>query len=75
MDCLCVSLSVQTVIDQLVHSLTASTASLLSQPIPLDEGVFFASAPPPLGADPVLLALLLLLASSFHPYQIMHGFT
>ena len=39
MDYLCVSQSVQTVIDQLVHPMIASNASLLSQPISLDAGV------------------------------------
>ena len=70
-DWLCVSHSTQTVTDQRVHSLIASNAPLLSQPVSLDVGVSPSLQLP----CPWVLVLpcLVLLPSSLHPCQIMHG--
>ena len=78
MDHLCISHSVSSATDWMLHPLpTASNASLLSQLISAAERGFpefrnlsSASAPPPRGAGPIPLPLLLLLSSFFHPTQL-----
>ena len=67
MDHLCISHSVLSATDRLLHPLlTASNASFCSNRFPHQRGGFpefgnlsSASAPPPQGADPILLPLLL----------------
>ena len=78
MDHLCISHSVPSATDQLLHPLpTASNASLLSQSSSLSERGFpefrnlsSASAPLPHCAGPIPLPLLLFLLSFFPSYQL-----
>ena len=72
-DCLCDFHSIETVTDHLLHSLTTSNASLLSQTVVLILGIWSLLEFPHLsGADPVLLTFLFFVLLCLS-YWVLHG--